>query len=330
MKNGRLVYEPESPLIVQRKFKALSKAQATKDELETKVGLKLNGRAMEKKHEGKVRHPEEKEKHDDDKENSKDGNRAHAEHGSSDGGDAGSRKKIIKKEHRLIGTPDYMAPEIILGQSINNFTIDWWSLGVILFEFLCGVPPFNDDSPEKIYDNIINQRIPWDQIKIGYDEDCMSPEAADLIRKLLDYDYTKRLGANGAAEIKQDIFFKDINWETLRKQQPPIIPEQKSETDTTNFVRMSEKITQKDKESPFGFIPDDPKKCPNIQVTKDLLEASSDNFTMFNYAALDSDNLKNVEEALKKKDMELKQMIDESHLTSEMPKIYDDLFNTPK
>jgi len=93
---------------------------------------------------------------------------------------------------------------------------------------------------------------------------------------------------------------------------------------------MSEKITQKDKESPFGFIPDDPKKCPNIQVTKDLLEASSDNFTMFNYAALDSDNLKNVEEALKKKDMELKQMIDESHLTSEMPKIYDDLFNTPK
>jgi len=195
---------------------------------------------------------------------------------------------------------------------------------------LCGVPPFNDDSPEKIYDNILNQRIPWDQIKIGYDEDCMSPEAADLIRKLLDYDYTKRLGANGAAEIKQDIFFKDINWETLRKQQPPIIPEQKSETDTTNFVRMSGKINQKDKESPFGYIPDDPKKCPNIQVTKDLLEAASDKFNMFNYAALDSDNLKNLEEALKKKDMELKQMTDESHLNSEMPKIYDDLFNTPK
>ncbi len=248
MKNGRLVYEPESPMIVQRKFKALSKAQANKEELEAKVGLKLNGKAMEKKPEGKIKHNDEKEKHEDDKD-SKD----------SDEGDAGSRKKIIKKEHRLIGTPDYMAPEIILGQSINNFTIDWWSLGVMLFEFLCGVPPFNDDSPEKIYDNIVNQRIPWDQIKIGYDEDCMSPEAADLIRKLLDYDFNKRLGANGASEIKQDIFFKDINWETLRKQQAPIIPEQKSETDTTNFVRMSGKINQKDKESPFGIIKDDPK-----------------------------------------------------------------------
>ena len=50
----------------------------------------------------------------------------------------------------------------------------------------------------------------------------------------------------------------------MRKQQAPIIPEQKSETDTTNFVRMSGKINQKDKESPFGYIPDDPKKCPNI------------------------------------------------------------------
>jgi len=322
MKNGRLVYEPESPMIVQpRKFKALTKALVNKEELETKVGLKLNGKAMEKKPEGKIRHNDEKEKHEDDKNenNSKD----------SDGGDAGSWKKIIKKEYRLIGTPDYMAPEIILGQSINNFTIDWWSLGVILFEFLCGVPPFNDDSPEKIYDNIINQRIPWDQIKIGYDEDCMSPEAADLIRKLLDYDYTKRLGANGAAEIKQDIFFKDINWETLRKQQAPIIPEQKGETDTTNFVRMSGKINQKDKESPFGIISDDPKN----QKTKDLLEAASDKFNMFNYAALDSENNKIAEEALKKKEMEekeLQHLTDESHMNCDVPKIYEDIFNTPK
>ena len=126
----------------------------------------------------------------------------------------------LKKPHRLIGTPDYMAPEIILGQSITNYSIDWWSLGVLLFEFLCGAPPFNDDSPEKIYDNIVKLRIPWDQITIGnffsffvfcvigYGEDCLSPEAADLIKKLLVVDYTQRLGANGAHEIKQHSFFK--------------------------------------------------------------------------------------------------------------------------
>lgn len=71
------------------------------------------------------------------------------------------------KVARLVGTPDYMAPEILRGQSTDNFEIDWWSLGVMLFEFLVGIPPFNDDTVEKIYDNILNLRIPWDQIPIG-------------------------------------------------------------------------------------------------------------------------------------------------------------------
>ena len=72
-----------------------------------------------------------------------------------------------KKAHRLIGTPDYMAPEIIKGDSINDFSIDWWSVGVILFEFLCGIPPFNDDTVDKIYENILKLAIPWDLIQIG-------------------------------------------------------------------------------------------------------------------------------------------------------------------
>jgi len=88
--------------------------------------------------------------------------------GSQDsvGSTNGSRFKS-RKAHRLIGTPDYMAPEIIQGISTNNLSIDWWSLGCILFEFLCGIPPFNDDSVEKIYDNIVNLRIPWEDIEIG-------------------------------------------------------------------------------------------------------------------------------------------------------------------
>jgi len=222
-----------------------------------------------------------------------------------------------------------MAPEIISGKSIKDFSIDWWSLGVMLFEFLCGIPPFNDESPEKIYENIVQLRIPWDQIKIGYDEESMSPEAAELIRQLLVLDHTKRLGANNTAEIKQHPFFKGINWETLRKQQAPIIPEQKSDIDTNNFMRMADKMTEKDKESPFTLSNSnhDVKSNPNFQAAKALL-LSSDKFTMFNYAALESDNIKMVEEALKEKERILNQFKENEHEAKDAPKIYDDIFDT--
>lgn len=76
-------------------------------------------------------------------------------------------KKLSRKAHRVVGTPDYMAPEIIQGISNSNYTIDWWALGVIIFEFICGIPPFNDDTIEKVYDNIVHRKIPWDDIVIG-------------------------------------------------------------------------------------------------------------------------------------------------------------------
>ena len=205
IKKTRLFGEPESPLIVQRKFKALNKLALNQDELDSKIDFKLKGKVMEanKKDITEKAKIEEERIKDLEKKTSLDGS----------GDDF--KKKLLKKEPRLIGTPDYMAPEIITGQSIKNFSIDWWSLGVMLFEFLCGIPPFNDDTPEKIYDNIKKLRIPWDQINIGYEEDCMSPEAADLIKKLLEPDPAKRLGANSASEIKEHPFFKGKNNEFM-------------------------------------------------------------------------------------------------------------------
>ena len=108
----------------------------------------------------------------------------------------------------------------------------------------------------------------------------MSPEAADLISKLLVLDHTQRLGAAGADDIKKHPFFngKDLilitlpklllglNWETLRKQKAPIIPEQKSETDTTNFSRMNDKLDEKEKESPFDFFAPEQKATSNAVI----------------------------------------------------------------
>lgn len=63
-----------------------------------------------------------------------------------------------------MGTPDYIAPEIINGESVSNPTLDWWSMGVIMYELLTGLPPFNDDTREKIFSNITNLRMEWPQI----------------------------------------------------------------------------------------------------------------------------------------------------------------------
>lgn len=116
--------------------------------------------------------------------------------------------RISSKFRRFVGTPDYIAPEMILGTDVRGKTVDLWGIGVILFEFLTGVPPFNDDTPDKIFENIINLKIPWGEIEIGYQESQISPEAKDLIDRLLVFDPEQRLGKNSMSEIKSHSFFK--------------------------------------------------------------------------------------------------------------------------
>ena len=108
----------------------------------------------------------------------------------------------------IVGTPDYMAPEVLNGCGLKDPAVDWWSVGVILFEFLTGVPPFNDETTELIFENIRGHQVPWDQVNIGYEEGCVSPEAQNLINKLLDPDPKKRLGSKGAEEIQKHKFFR--------------------------------------------------------------------------------------------------------------------------
>ena len=135
-----------------------------------------------------------------------------------------TKKAKLAKESkcRIVGTPDYIAPEIINGISVSNKTIDWWSLGCIIYEFIVGIPPFNDDSVDLIFENITKKNMEWPEI--GYDEDCMSPEAEDLIKNLLETDHEKRLGVNGISDFKSHPFFKNINWDCVRKVKAPIEP----------------------------------------------------------------------------------------------------------
>ncbi|PPD67121.1 hypothetical protein GOBAR_DD36001 [Gossypium barbadense] len=112
----------------------------------------------------------------------------------------------------------------------HGATADWWSVGIILFELLVGLPPFNAETPPLIFDNIMNRNIPWPKVP-----EEMSYEAYDLIDKLLTENPVQRLGATGASEVKQHVFFKDINWSTLARQKAMFIPSTEAH-DTSYFM----------------------------------------------------------------------------------------------
>jgi len=138
---------------------------------------------------------------------------------------------------RFVGTPDYLAPETVRGEGQDE-TSDWWSVGCILFEFLYGYPPFHGDTPEHVFENILARKISWPHD----DEAEVSPEAKDLMNKLLCMDHTKRLGANaeekfasGGEEIRNHPWLAGVNWDTLLEDEAQFVPAPENPEDTEYF-----------------------------------------------------------------------------------------------
>ncbi|KJR79820.1 serine/threonineeeee-protein kinase RIM15 [Sporothrix schenckii 1099-18] len=138
---------------------------------------------------------------------------------------------------RFVGTPDYLAPETIKGEPQDE-TSDWWSVGCIMFEFLYGIPPFNAGEAEQVFENILARRIHWpDEM-----DDDVSPEAKDLINKLLCMDPHARLGANrdekfasGGEEIRSHPWFEGVKWDTLLQDEAQFVPQLENIEDTEYF-----------------------------------------------------------------------------------------------
>ncbi|KAL6068243.1 Serine/threonine-protein kinase greatwall [Balamuthia mandrillaris] len=137
----------------------------------------------------------------------------------------------MEAEEGAVGTPDYIAPEVFLSTG-HGPEVDWWAVGCMMYEFLVGITPFYGDSCEEIFQNIINHAISWPE---GPDAEEVSPEAKDLIEKLLVIDPAGRIGTNGAEEIKRHSFFKDIDWDKLLERPGIFIPRVNSYDDTKYF-----------------------------------------------------------------------------------------------
>ncbi|OSX59795.1 hypothetical protein POSPLADRAFT_1172041 [Postia placenta MAD-698-R-SB12] len=128
------------------------------------------------------------------------------------------------------GTPEFMAPEILLEQRYGR-AVDWWAFGVLMYEMLLGQSPFRGDDEDEIFDAILEDE-PLYPI-------TMPRDAVSVLQKLLTRDPKRRLGSGeaDAEEIKRHPFFKDVNWDDVHNKriQPPYFPTINGTADTSNF-----------------------------------------------------------------------------------------------
>ncbi|KAL1776102.1 microtubule-associated serine serine/threonine-protein kinase 2 isoform X3 [Sigmodon hispidus] len=145
-------------------------------------------------------------------------------------------------DKQVCGTPEYIAPEVILRQGYGK-PVDWWAMGIILYEFLVGCVPFFGDTPEELFGQVISDEIVWPE-----GDDALPADAQDLTSKLLHQNPLERLGTSSAYEVKQHPFFLGLDWTGLLRQKAEFIPQLESEDDTSYFDTRSERYHHVDSE----------------------------------------------------------------------------------
>jgi len=134
------------------------------------------------------------------------------------------------RTYTLCGTPEYIAPEVLLNKG-HGKPVDWWTLGILIYEMIVGQPPFCDEDPMGIYQKILAGKV--------YFPKYFDKNAKALVKKLLTADLSKRYGnlKDGPKDILQHKWFDSIEWEKLKKCEipAPYKPTMKDDDDLSNF-----------------------------------------------------------------------------------------------
>ncbi|XP_026473119.1 microtubule-associated serine/threonine-protein kinase 3 isoform X2 [Ctenocephalides felis] len=133
-------------------------------------------------------------------------------------------------DKQVFGTPEYIAPEVILRQGYGK-PVDWWSMGIILYEFLIGCVPFFGETPEELFAHTVNDDIEWPD----NDDWPIQAEAKNIITALLQQSPRERLGSAGPQEVKEHVYFAGVDWNSLLRQKAEFVPQLENEDDTSYF-----------------------------------------------------------------------------------------------
>ncbi|KAL3090393.1 hypothetical protein niasHS_006845 [Heterodera schachtii] len=148
------------------------------------------------------------------------------------------------KDNQLCGTPEYIAPEVILRQGYGK-PVDWWALGVILYEFLVGIVPFMGDTPEALFANIINEDVEYPE-----GDEALDSDAESLIHLLLEKNPLDRLGTvGGAPQVSAHPFFAPLDFDTILRQKAEFVPQLENDEDTSYFDSRSDRYNHDANES---------------------------------------------------------------------------------
>jgi protein kinase A len=152
--------------------------------------------------------------------------------------DFGFAKVVENRTYTLCGTPEYLAPEILLNKG-HGKPVDWWTLGILIYEMLAGIDPFTDDDPMAIYQKILKGKVRFPR---NFDKSGKS-----LVKHLLVADLTKRFGnlRGGVSDIKTHRWFSGLDWSSLLRMEltMPFRPSVRDAGDTSNFSRYPDSAT---------------------------------------------------------------------------------------
>ncbi|KAI9499262.1 kinase-like domain-containing protein [Zychaea mexicana] len=155
------------------------------------------------------------------------------------------------RTNSFVGTEEYIAPEVIQGSG-HTSAVDWWTLGILVYEMLYGVTPFKGSNRNETFSKVLHSDVSFPEQPAPYTRNTLSSSCKSIIRKLLHKNEHRRLGCRaGAADVKSHPFFKSVNFALLRHSVPPIVPhvQKPNGIDAINFRKMPPESLSLDLES---------------------------------------------------------------------------------